>query len=130
MVFEPRDHGHEARLTGTEPDILHECANEIGRQRQRDGGRLIVDRSKGDRKYGSIRGRLSRVDIRKEVERPVGVALGEQIHARLALRNGKRRAIQLGEAGRENFEFFRPGQQRLHFLLATEQAELAERTGQ
>lgn len=85
MALEASDHGAQTGFARAKSDILHQQSHEIGRQRERDRGWLIVDSGKGNSEHCGDGGRLPCVDIGPKVQGAVGLLLGEQIHARLTL---------------------------------------------
>src|SRR5512132_1514240 len=75
-------HGVETHLTSSEPETVHDRANEVLGNRQRRLRWLIVDRAEQDAQERGDRRGLTRVYVGVEMKLPIPV-FGEQVDSRL-----------------------------------------------
>ena len=101
---------------------MHQLPDDVVRNGQRDRGSLRIHGLKEDREHRGHGGRLTNVHVGIEVQQPV-MQLGKEVHTRLALGHGVRRAIQCGQVRGQWLELFRVRHEAGHLLFAAHGAK-------
>src|SRR5688572_4822542 len=125
MTFQAQNHSIQPCFTRAESDAVHECPNEVVRDRERSRWRLTVHSRENYRQDGGDRRRLPDVEVGVEIHLPID-HLGNDVDTGLALGHVELATVEIPESLRQRLELLRVGNERLHLFLASHRAELAK----